>query len=70
MLSYFDIKSHEAQYLHDVNDVVLPNSVLSRLSRNTFPPIFWTTISHEYADRVQHIKVAKIVSVANTFTSF
>lgn len=46
-----------------------PNSVLSLLSRKTFPPIFWTTTSQEYWDLVQHMMVARMESVAKTLAS-
>lgn len=43
------------------------NSESSRLSKKSLFPTRCTMMSHEYTDLVQHISVAKIASVANTF---
>lgn len=43
-----------------------PKSELSRLSKKSLEPTLWTTMSHEYTERVQLISVARMASVANT----
>lgn len=43
------------------------NSESSRLSKKSLFPTRCTMMSQEYTDLVQHISVAKIASVANTF---
>lgn len=44
----------------------LPKSELSLLSKNSLLPTRWTMISQELTERVQHIRVARMASVANT----
>ena len=39
----------------------------SRLSKKSLLPTRWTTMSQEYEEREQHMMVARIASVANTF---
>lgn len=43
-----------------------PKSELSLLSKNSLLPTLCTMMSQELTERVQHIKVAKMASVANT----
>jgi len=43
-----------------------PKSELSLLSKNSLFPTRCTMMSQELTERVQHIKVAKMASVANT----
>ncbi|KAH3735000.1 hypothetical protein DPMN_041460 [Dreissena polymorpha] len=42
------------------------NSESSRLSKKSFLPTRCTMMSQEYTERVQHIRVARMASVANT----
>lgn len=44
-----------------------PKSELSLLSKNNLLPTRCTMMSQELTERVQHIRVARMASVANTF---
>lgn len=44
-----------------------PKSELSLLSKNSLLPTRCTMMSQELTERVQHISVARMASVANTF---